>query len=142
MYTAITEKSQIITSFSDPAAPLRVVCATSAYGMGVDCPVIHFGVPNDTETYIQEIGRAGRDGKLSLAILVTTKSATRNADKSMNEYQRNSSVCRKEYLFCDTDKYVRSDSVSGCVCCDVRTCICWFMYSKTLSICLCSYVPV
>ena len=53
--------------------------------------------------------QAGKDGKLSLAILVTNKSATRNADKSMNEYQRNSSVCLRDNLFRDTD---HSDSVS------------------------------
>ena len=40
------------------------MCATSAYGMGVDCPdvreVIHFGVPSDKETYIKKLG--GLDG--------------------------------------------------------------------------------
>jgi ATP-dependent DNA helicase RecQ len=133
MYTGNTDeevKSQIITSFSNPSAPLRVVCATSAYGMGVDCPdvreVIHFGAPSDIESYIQETGRAGRDEKLSLAILVTTKAATRNADESMRAYQTNNEVCRRDCLFMDTDQYVHNDLVFGCVCCDVcaRTCKC------------------
>jgi ATP-dependent DNA helicase RecQ len=133
MFTAKIDeevKRQIITSFSDSAAPLRVVCATSAYGMGVDCPdvreVIHFGVPCDTESYIQETGRGGRDGKPSLAILVVTSSATSKADKAMREYQTNNDVCRRDYLFSDTDKYVRDNSISGCMCCDVcsKTCSC------------------
>ena len=41
MFTAITDrevKEQIIQSFSHPEAPLRVVCATVAFGMGIDCP--------------------------------------------------------------------------------------------------------
>ena len=42
--------------------------------MGINCPdirqVIHWGVPQDAEAYIQESGHAGRDGKHSLAIIM------------------------------------------------------------------------
>lgn len=48
------------------AEELRVVCATSAFGMGVDHPrirgVVHLGLPPSLEAYVQEAGRAGRDG--------------------------------------------------------------------------------
>ncbi len=63
MYTSITDeevKSQIVVSFSDERATLRLVRATSAYGMGVDCPnvreIIYYGVPSDTETYNKKLG--------------------------------------------------------------------------------------
>lgn len=53
---------------------LTVMCATSAFGMGVNKEniryVIHFHPPINLESYLQEIGRAGRDGKNSIAIML------------------------------------------------------------------------
>lgn len=53
---------------------LDVICATSAFGMGVNKEnirfIIHYHMPMQIESYLQEIGRAGRDGEASIAILL------------------------------------------------------------------------
>src|SRR6185437_11113716 len=56
---------------------LNIICATSAFGMGINKEnirfIIHFHMPGQIESYIQEIGRAGRDGEKSIAVLLYCK---------------------------------------------------------------------
>lgn len=60
------------------AGRLRVVCATAAFGMGIDYPhvsrVIHFSLPYDLGAYWQEAGRAGRAGQLAYSIVLWRRS--------------------------------------------------------------------
>ena len=70
------ERDVIIGQFTgrlDP--PLQAVICTNAFGMGMDVPdvrlVVNWQHPSSVEDYLQEFGRAGRDGKGAVALLLT-----------------------------------------------------------------------
>ena len=68
-----------------------------ASAMGIDChnvrQIIHLGAPCDIESYIQETGRAGRDGLPSIALLLSTRSSNRFIESDMRCYVLNTDLC-------------------------------------------------
>ena len=65
-------RTRVQNRFADGSLP--IVCATNAFGMGIDRPdveaVVHFELPGSLEAYYQEIGRGGRDGRRADATLL------------------------------------------------------------------------
>lgn len=131
MFVSCTDtavKESIISMFTTKSC-LRVVIATVAFGMGIDCPdvrqVIHIAAPNDIESYVQETGRAGRDGPPALALLLSKKTP-RPLTRHMKDYLHNQEVCRRDFLFRNFDRYSHVSLGVKCLCCDVclKTCTC------------------
>ena len=98
--------------------------------MGVDCPnvqeVVHYGPSSDVESYIQETGRAGRDGCLALALLIRKPLQGIVPNQELKKYMENTTSCRRDILFQDIDNYKHVDMGHLCVCCDIcaKKCVC------------------
>jgi ATP-dependent DNA helicase RecQ len=90
------EKQQIQQSFMDGG--IHIMAATNAFGMGVDKSnirlVIHAQMPDSIENYLQEAGRAGRDGKPAHCILLFNDD---DADKQF-EMRRNQQIDFRDFV--------------------------------------------
>lgn len=107
MFHANTEediKKHVINSFSLHDGTVRVLVATIAFGLGVDCKnvhtIIHYGPPACLDDYFQESGRCGRDGLQSVALLLVYphSMSTTVISEGMKSYCKNKSICRRKLL--------------------------------------------
>lgn len=123
-------KEQILKELSTPSSKIRIVFATVAMGMGVDIPsircVIHIGPPCIVREYMQETGRAGRDGQSSTAVLyynnVDIAVNKKKIGEEIREYCHLENECLRKYLLQCLDAEIPDnkgfDAFSCCSNCD------------------------
>ena len=100
--TSPSIQEHVLQSLKDPNGKVRIVIATNALGMGVDIKglynVINYGPPSDLESYVQEMGGAGRDGKNSEALPMFRGRQLRQCAPEMLNCVKSNSCRRRQIL--------------------------------------------
>lgn len=124
-------KTEIVKDFKEESSRIRVLFVMVAFGMGMDVhsvhTVIHYGPPYDIEEYIQESGRAGRDGKPSISIIVSYPGAAKlsHPDASIKEFMSATS-CRRVAAMSqfEGDSATSVSNITPHKCCDICAAVC------------------
>ena len=116
-----SNKEAVLKSFQDPKGVIRILVATIGFGIGVDCRAvhrtIHFGPPKNLEAFVQESGRAGRDGKSSVSYLLYHGLLLTHVEKDIKNFIHTKD-CRRKFLLKEFNDTSAHTTVVDHLCCD------------------------
>ena len=129
--TPSSVKKHIQENISVREGHTRVLVCTIAFGMGVDmkgvCRVIHFGPSKNIKNYVQECGRAGREGQQSTCLLLYNELMSARCNPDIKDYIETDTQCQRKQIFDHfPGGFIVHENVNGHNCCDVcaRNCSC------------------
>lgn len=119
-------KDRVLTSFNGEGS-CRVVVATTALGMGLNFPnvshVVMYGLPEDVEDIVQQVGRAGRNGLPSHAILYAIKKLARADAEVKGLIDAGTKNCFRKALYSHFEEQTTSVE-PGHLCCTYCHSVC------------------
>ena len=120
--TPVTVKDHVYSQVSQDKSHLRILISTIAFGMGVNCKkirrVIHFGPSKSIEMYVQECGRAGRDGLQSVCVLLYNGLLMYNCKYDIKQYIQ-LQECRRKWMMQQFECKSECSNVQLHNCCDI-----------------------
>ena len=116
--TASANKEKILISFQSINGTIQLLIATISFGMGVHCKrvhrVIHYGPAKNVESYIQETGRAGRDGTQSCVYILYHGILLAHVDGYMKQCVKKQIIA--EERSCSSTLTALLGSMKFCIC--------------------------
>ncbi len=114
-------KETVLEAFQHENSGLKVLVATIAFGMGIDCKgvyrTIHFGPAKNIKVHIQETGLAERDGKQSVSYVIYQGILLSHVDKEIKNYVKTDQCrCKTMLKYFDTSLSVDFPELSHLCC--------------------------
>lgn len=122
-------KKHVLDNFSQSVGHIRVLACTVAFGMGINCKgvhrIIYIGPSKNLECYVQECGRAGRDGEPSKCVLLHSGLMAAHCSDDVKNYIENDKECKRKLMYQNfPGNFIFA--VTGHDCCDFCASSCTF----------------
>ena len=122
-------EKHVLDNFSQSMGHIRVLACTVAFGMGINCKgvhrIIYIGPSKNLECYVQECGRAGRDGEPSKCVLLHSGLMAAHCSDDVKNYIENDKECKRKLMYQNfPGNFIFA--VTGHDCCDFCASSCTF----------------